>query len=77
MTKTVAITGAASGIGQAACRRLLDAGWSVFGLDNARDRLGAVADGFSAYQERFRPVPCDVADAAGVTAASIPPGSGR
>lgn len=69
MSRTAAITGAASGIGQAACRRLLDAGWTVFGLDNARDRLDTVAGGFAAYQGRFRPVPCDVGDAARVTAA--------
>ena len=69
MTGTAAITGAASGIGQAACRRLLDAGWTVFGLDNARDRLDTVASGFATYQDRFRPVLCDVADAARVTAA--------
>ncbi len=69
MIKTAAITGAASGIGQAACRRLLDAGWIVFGLDNAKGRLDAVASGFAHYQDRFRPVVCDVADAARVTAA--------
>jgi NAD(P)-dependent dehydrogenase (short-subunit alcohol dehydrogenase family) len=68
MTKTAAITGAASGIGQAACRRLLDAGWTVFGLDNARGRLDAVATGFAAYQDRFRPALCDVADAERVIA---------
>ena len=69
MTRIAAVTGAASGIGQAACRRLLDAGWTVFGLDNARERLDSVARGFAAYQDRFRPVACDVADAARVTAA--------
>lgn len=69
MTKTAAITGAASGIGQAACGRLLQAGWIVFGLDNARDRLDRVSERFAVYQGRFRPVHCDVADAARVTAA--------
>ncbi|HEY0182362.1 MAG TPA: SDR family oxidoreductase [Rhodopila sp.] len=67
--KVAAVTGAASGIGQAACRRLLAAGWTVFGLDVAEDRLEAVRDGFAAYQTRFQPVRCDVADAASVTAA--------
>ena len=62
MTRTAAITGAASCIGQAACRRLLDTGWIVFGLDNARGRLDAVAREFGAYQDRFRPVLCDVGD---------------
>jgi NAD(P)-dependent dehydrogenase (short-subunit alcohol dehydrogenase family) len=69
MTKNAVITGAASGIGQAACRRMLAAGWTVFGLDNARGRLDAVAGEFAAYQDRFRTVICDVADAARVTAA--------
>ena len=67
--KIAAITGAASGIGQAACRRLLEAGWTVFGLDVAQGRLDAVRDGFSGFQTRFRPVVCDVSDAAGVGAA--------
>src|SRR5580704_8289359 len=67
MSKTAAVTGAASGIGQAACRRLLDAGWTVFGLDNARARLDAVSVSFAAYQGRFRPIRCDVADAGSVT----------
>ena len=74
MTKTAAITGAASGIGQAACRRLLDAGWIVFGMDNAPERLNTVAAGFATYQDRFRPVVCDVTDAARVASvfAEIP-----
>jgi NAD(P)-dependent dehydrogenase (short-subunit alcohol dehydrogenase family) len=69
MSKIAAITGAASGIGHSACRRLLEAGWTVYGLDNARDRLDAVAEGFAGFQDRFRPVLCDVADAARVAAA--------
>ena len=36
MARTVAITGAAPGIGQEAARRLLRQGWTVFGLDAAR-----------------------------------------
>jgi NAD(P)-dependent dehydrogenase (short-subunit alcohol dehydrogenase family) len=69
MARTAAITGAASGIGQAACRRLLEAGWTVFGLDNALARLESVADGFGTFQDRFRPVLCDVANASRVTTA--------
>ncbi len=69
MAKIAAITGAASGIGQAACQRLLGSGWMVFGLDNARARLDTVAEGFGAYKGRFRPVLCDVADASRVAAA--------
>lgn len=63
------ITGAASGIGHAACRRLLESGWTVFGFDVAEARLEAVRDGFAGFQTRFRPVVCDVADAASVGAA--------
>jgi NAD(P)-dependent dehydrogenase (short-subunit alcohol dehydrogenase family) len=69
MSRTAAITGAASGIGQAAAHRLLEAGWTVFGLDVAQTRLDAVAAGFAAYQDRFRPLRCDVTDAASVAAA--------
>ena len=69
MSRNAAITGAASGIGQAASRRLLEAGWTVFGLDNAPSRLEAVAAGFAGYQDRFRPVPCDVTDATRVAGA--------
>lgn len=68
MNRTAAITGAASGIGRAASRRLLDAGWTVFGLDVAQARLDAVAGEFAGYQGRFRPVRCDVSDAADVAA---------
>ena len=91
MNKIAAVTGAASGIGQAACRRLLGSGWSVVGMDNAPARLDAVAAAFSTYRGRFRPVACDVTDAAGArylagttipvdggtAAAFIPPGSRR
>lgn len=67
--KVAAITGAASGIGHAAARRLLQAGWTVFGFDLAADALRSVSDAFSPWQGRFRPVVCDVADAASVSAA--------
>ena len=66
MQRTVAITGAASGIGEAASRRLLQQGWTVFGLDVAKSRLDAVAAGFAAFQDRFKPVLCDVANATSV-----------
>ncbi|MDE2006847.1 MAG: SDR family oxidoreductase [Rhodospirillales bacterium] len=54
--RTVAITGAASGIGAEAARRLLGEGWTVFGLDRASMPAA----------ERFQPIACDVADAASV-----------
>jgi NAD(P)-dependent dehydrogenase (short-subunit alcohol dehydrogenase family) len=64
-----AVTGAASGIGYAACRRLLEVGWTVFGMDLAEDRLGSVRDGFAAFEGRFRPIVCDVAHAGSVASA--------
>jgi 2,3-dihydro-2,3-dihydroxybenzoate dehydrogenase len=64
--KVAAITGAASGIGQAASRRLLEAGWTVFGLDLAKDRLNAVREGFGGFHNQFQPLVCDVTDAASV-----------
>jgi len=66
MSKTAAVTGAASGIGHAACARLIAAGWTVFGLDNAQDRLDRAG---KALGEKFRSVVCDVGGAANVTAA--------
>lgn len=69
MSKTAAVTGAASGIGYAASQRLLDAGWTVFGLDNAPERLGAVAKTFVTHGDRFKPIQCDVAEATRVVTA--------
>jgi NAD(P)-dependent dehydrogenase (short-subunit alcohol dehydrogenase family) len=76
MTRTAAITGAASGIGQAACLRLPDAGWPPLSLGDARARLSAVASRFSLDQDRFKPI---LGDAPRVTAAFqaatfVPPG---
>ncbi|HTC11864.1 MAG TPA: SDR family NAD(P)-dependent oxidoreductase [Acetobacteraceae bacterium] len=59
MNKTVAITGAASGIGNAATRRLAGQGWDVFALDVAR----------VAVAPNVTPLVCDVADAASVATA--------
>jgi len=64
MGKTVAITGAASGIGQAATKRLLGEGWTVFGLDISAERLRAASN-----DPNFKPVVCDVADPNRVVAA--------
>jgi NAD(P)-dependent dehydrogenase (short-subunit alcohol dehydrogenase family) len=64
MGKTAAITGAASGIGQAAVMRLLGDGWTVFGLDISEDRPRATSN-----DPRFKPVVCDVADPNRVVAA--------
>jgi hypothetical protein len=64
--KIAALTEAASSIGQAACRRLLEAGWTVVGLDVMMFLLsGAV--GY--VTETTIPV------GGGTQAAFIPPGS--
>ena len=64
MGRTAAITGAASGIGQAAVKRLLSEGWTVFGLDIAEQALGDISN-----SANYRPVVCDVADPNRVVAA--------
>ncbi len=60
LTKTAAITGAASGIGLGTARRLIGEGWIVFGLDVGQDRLAAARADLG---ENFRPVACDITDA--------------
>ena len=55
----VAITGAASGIGLAAARRLAGEGWTVFGIDRDRDRDRAALDAVAA-DGRFHALACDV-----------------
>jgi NAD(P)-dependent dehydrogenase (short-subunit alcohol dehydrogenase family) len=64
MARTVAISGAASGIGLAASRRLLAQGWTVFGLDRDAERLRSVS-----AETSFRPIACDVSDPNRVVAA--------
>lgn len=64
MGRIAAITGAASGIGQATAMRLLGEGWTVFGLDISEERLRAVSN-----DKQFKPVVCDVADPNRVVAA--------
>jgi len=59
MNKSVAVTGAASGIGRAAVRRLAAEGWEVFALDIAR----------IAVAPNVTPLVCDVADADSVATA--------
>ena len=59
MTRTVAITGAASGIGKATARRLASQDWEVFALDIAR--IPAAPN--------LTPLTCDVSDPASVTTA--------
>lgn len=56
MSKTALITGAGGGMGQAACRRLLELGWTVFGLD--RQAPGSA--------ENLCFIPTDLTDASSV-----------
>ncbi|MFL5284191.1 MAG: SDR family oxidoreductase, partial [Rhodopila sp.] len=76
MNKVAAVTGAASGIGEAATRRLLKAGWTVYGLDLQADRLEAMEAELSGYRDHFRPIICDVADSSSVGVAFAGLGSG-
>lgn len=71
MGNTAVISGVASGIGQAAARRLLAQGWTVFGLDNAAARLDAVAAEFAGFADHFKPLRCDITDATAVVAAFV------
>ena len=69
MTQAAVITGAASGIGLAAARRLLGQGWRVFGLDVTQAALDAAADTLPPHEGRFTAIACDVTDAARIEAA--------
>ena len=60
----ILVTGAGSGIGRAAARRFLDAGWSVVLTGRREDRLHETAGGHEAAQV----IPCDVTDPASVDA---------
>jgi NAD(P)-dependent dehydrogenase (short-subunit alcohol dehydrogenase family) len=67
MTRTAVVTGAASGIGAAVARQLIDDGWQVIGLDRAFGDAVAVAP--SEQVEGLVPVACDVSDEASIEAA--------
>jgi NAD(P)-dependent dehydrogenase (short-subunit alcohol dehydrogenase family) len=69
--KTIAITGAASGIGREACRTLVAMGWKVYALDVVQTALDALA---AEHAQAGAPgsivaLHCDVSDAASVEAA--------
>lgn len=58
--KSVIVTGAAGGMGQAVCRRLVSKGWNVVGLDHNKQRLDALAHELSA--ESFMPLFGELSD---------------
>jgi NAD(P)-dependent dehydrogenase (short-subunit alcohol dehydrogenase family) len=71
--KVALITGAASGLGRASCKRLAAEGARVFGLDLDSTGLAAVAESINAAGGTMQTGHCDVSDpascAAGVEAA--------
>ena len=66
MTKTALITGATAGIGQAAARAFVAAGWRVIGTGRRADRLDALR---AEQGEAFTPLAFDIRDAAARDAA--------
>ena len=62
MPLTAIVTGAASGIGQEACRDLLAQGWTVYGLDVSDQALAPATRALASHN--FHPRPCDLRDAA-------------
>lgn len=71
MTKTAFITGATAGIGAAASRKFVEAGWSVVGTGRRGDRLDALA---AELGEAFHPLLLDMreADEFGAQLAALP-----
>lgn len=69
--KTIAITGAGSGIGREACRTLAGMGWKVYALDVMPEGLDALAAEHAGAGTTGDIVPlrCDVSDPASVHAA--------
>ena len=67
MTKTVFISGATAGIGQAAARRFAGTGWTVIGTGRRRERLEALQ---AELGDAFRPLVFDMRDIAAVEAAA-------
>jgi serine 3-dehydrogenase len=59
MTKTMLVTGATAGFGQAAAKRFASGGWRVIGTGRRRDRLRALQDELG---ESFLPLEIDMRD---------------
>ena len=72
MTKTILITGATAGFGEAAARRFANGGWRVVGTGRRGDRLRALADELG---DDFLPLEIDMrdVDAVGTLAELSPP----
>ncbi|HEY0625135.1 MAG TPA: SDR family NAD(P)-dependent oxidoreductase [Allosphingosinicella sp.] len=66
MTGTIFITGATAGIGAAAARRFVQAGWRVVGTGRRQERLDALGQELG---DRFHPLLLDMTDIAAVEAA--------
>lgn len=64
--RRVVVTGASSGLGEAICRAVVDAGGSVAMLARRKDRLEKLADDLG---PKTTAIPCDVTDLAQVDAA--------
>ena len=60
MTKTIFITGATAGIGEAAARKFVSGGWQVIGTGRRRDRLDALA---AELGDSFQPLALDMKNA--------------
>ena len=66
MTKTIFITGATAGIGEAAARKFAAGGWQVIGTGRRRDRLDALA---AELGDAFQPLALDMKDTDSFSAA--------
>jgi NAD(P)-dependent dehydrogenase (short-subunit alcohol dehydrogenase family) len=69
MSRIVAITGAASGIGRGTVDRLLDESWTVIAIDRDEAGLANLRRDRSAHGDRLSTQVCDVASAEGVASA--------